>query len=374
MVRAPPAKVTMARYEIRALLQGDEAELHRVAKHLNSVNLPNDRARIEEIVDLSYRSFAGLVKTKSECEYVFVLVDRDKDMIIGTSMILAQLGRRGAPYIYFDVIDEEKYSATIDKHFHHTILRIGYSYDGPTEIGGLVMDPAYRGDRLGTVISYVRFLYLGAHRDRFKDEVVAELLPPLEADGTSHLWEALGRKFTDMSYAEADLLSKKNKEFIKGLFPEGVVYASVLTKEAQSVIGKVGAQTKGVEKLLRRIGFRYAHRVDPFDGGPHFSATMDEIEPVRETQRTSTWIPLDKDQVLRKALVAVEMALPPFFRAVPASVSIPLDRDSPIQIDRDAIDHLGLREGREIIVTPYTDDPRRIPPPTTSNRGFLSRG
>ena len=34
------------------------------------------------------------------------------------------------------------------------------------------------------------------------------------------------------------------------------------------MIGEVGAQTRGVEKLLRRIGFRYAERVDPFDGGP----------------------------------------------------------------------------------------------------------
>lgn len=364
----------MARYEIRALLQGDEDELHRVAKHLNSVNLPNDRARIEEIVDLSYRSFAGLVKAKSEREYVFVLIDRDKDVIIGTSMILAQLGRRGAPYIYFDVIDEEKYSATIDKHFHHTILRIGYSYDGPTEIGGLVMDPSYRGDRLGTLISYVRFLYLGAHRELFKDEVVAELLPPLEADGTSHLWEALGRKFTDMSYAEADLLSKKNKEFIKGLFPEGVIYATLLAKDAQAVIGKVGSQTKGVEKLLRRIGFRYAHRVDPFDGGPHFAAQMDEIEPVQETKRTSNWAPLEEETMVRKALVAIEMDVPPFFRAVPATVRIPHDRDAPVEISRDAIEHLGLREGREIIVTPYTDDPRRAPPPATSSRGFSARG
>jgi arginine N-succinyltransferase len=366
----------MARYEIRALLQGDEAELHRVAKHLNSVNLPNDRTRIEEIVDLSYRSFAGLVKAKAEREYVFVLVDRDKDVIIGTSMIISQLGRRGAPYIYFDVIDEEKYSATIDKHFHHTILRIGYSYDGPTEIGGLVMDPAYRSspERLGTLISYVRFLYLGAHRDLFKDEVVAELLPPLEADGTSHLWEALGRKFTDMSYAEADLLSKKNKEFIKGLFPEGVIYASLLAKEAQAVIGKVGSSTKGVEKLLRRIGFRYAHRVDPFDGGPHFASAIDEILPVVETRRTMRWSALPNGNGTRKGLVAVEMDVPPFFRAVPASVFVPDDRDQHVEIAQDAIDHLGLREGREIIVCPYTDDPRRPPPPTTSSRGYMARG
>lgn len=362
----------MARYEIRALSQGDEAELHRVAKYLNSVNLPNDRGRIDEIVDLSYRSFAGLVKQKTEREYVFVLMDREANKVIGTSMIIAQLGRRGAPYIYFDVIDEEKYSATIDKHFHHTILKIGYSYSGPTEIGGLVMDPEYRSskDRLGSVISYIRFLYMGAHRDLFKDEVVAELLPPLEADGTSHLWEALGRKFVEMSYAEADLLSKKNKEFIKGLFPEGVIYATLLSKEAQAAIGKVGAQTKGVEKLLRRIGFRYAHRVDPFDGGPHFAAAMDEILPVSETLRTTRWIPLREGEGTRKGLVAIEMPDAPFFRAVPGDIFLPYDADEPIEIPADTVQHLGLTQGQEIIVCPYTDDPRRIPAPGASNRGL----
>ena len=61
-----------------------------------------------------------------------------------------------------------------------------------------------------------------------------------------------------MRYAEADRLSKKNKEFIKALFPEGVDLRVVLPPEAQEVIGKVGAQTRGVEKMLRRIGFRYA--------------------------------------------------------------------------------------------------------------------
>ncbi|MFO0552085.1 MAG: arginine N-succinyltransferase [Polyangiaceae bacterium] len=357
----------MARFEIRALLPGDEDQLHRVARHLNSVNLPNDRKRIEEIVEHSLKSFAGLVP-RPEREFVFVMLDGER--IVGTSMILAQLGRRGAPYIYLDVIDEEKYSATIDRHFHHTLLRIGYSYDGPTEIGGLVMDPAYRSapERLGTLISYVRFLFIGIHLDLFKDEVVAELLPPLEPDGTSHLWEALGRKFTHMSYAEADLLSKKNKEFIKGLFPEGVIFATVLPKEAQDVIGKVGAQTKGVEKLLRRIGFRYAHRVDPFDGGPHFSAQVDEIVPVNDTVKTRDWARLDPQEhahtpvatpgrksargVKRRGLVAVEFEVPPFFRATPAEILTPESGEGTTLISDDAIEHLELRPGREIAVLP----------------------
>ncbi|MEZ4297594.1 MAG: arginine N-succinyltransferase, partial [Polyangiaceae bacterium] len=220
----------MVAYEIRAVLPGDEEQLLEVARHLNSVNLPHDAGVIGEIVEMSHKSFTGEIQNPRMRQYVFALVDREKGCIVGTSMILAQLGRPGAPYVYFDVFDEEKYSATINKHFRHTVLKIGYSYNGPTEIGGLVLNPSYRraGDRLGTMISYVRFMYLAVHAEQFQQTVVAELMPPLEPDGTSHLWEALGRRFTDMSYAEADLLSKKNKEFIKSLFPDGGIYATVL--------------------------------------------------------------------------------------------------------------------------------------------------
>lgn len=345
----------MISFEIRAALHGDEDQLLRVARHLNSVNLPDDRASIHEIVELSSRSFAGQVPNPRHCQYVFVLVDRtqgERGAIIGTSMIIAQLGQRGAPYIYFDVLDEEKYSATIDKHFHHTVLKIGYSYNGPTEIGGLVIAPDYRkaSDRLGTSISYVRFLYLAAHRDLFQEEVLAELMPPLEPDGTSHLWEALGRRFTGMSYAEADLLSKKNKEFIKSLFPEGTIYASLFSEEARRVIGKTGAQTRGVEKLLRRIGFRYADRVDPFDGGPHFTARMEEITLVEETRRTRADRPMTPAPSDRKALCAVEFPRPPYFRAVMTSIRDEGSRG--VAVDNEAWEHLELHHSSPIIVLP----------------------
>jgi arginine N-succinyltransferase len=342
----------MIGYEIRAALPGDEEQLLRVARHLDSVNLPDDKDAIHEIVDHSYRSFTGQITDPRLRQYVFVLLDRTKELIVGTSMIFAQLGRRGIPYIFFDVLDEEKYSATIDKHFRHTVLRIGYSYHGPTEIGGLVLMPEYRlaADRLGTMISYVRFLYLAAHANLFQDEVLAELLPPLEPDGTSHLWEAVGRHFTGMSYAEADKLSKKNKEFIKALFPEGVIYASVLPPDAQAVIGKTGAQTRGVEKLLRRIGFRYAHRVDPFDGGPHFTARMDEITLVADTRKTRADRPMTPAAGDKKALIAIESPEAPFFRAVMAEVRDEGSRG--VAVANDAWECLTLRHSSPLIVLP----------------------
>ncbi len=271
---------------LREVTAADLDGLHRVAAHLNSVNLPNDRAVLDGLITHSLDSFSGLV-LPLEREYLFVLIDVEKQELIGTSMIHAQHGTRRAPHIFFDVLEDERYSETLDVHKSHRLLRIGYNYSGPTEIGGLVLMPAYRRHAvaLGKWLSYVRFLYIALHRADFRDEVISELMPPLEADGTSIVWESIGRHFTGMSYQEADRLSQTNKEFIRALFPQEPIYLSLFPKEVQAVIGQVGPQTKGVEAMLRRIGFRYAERIDPFDGGPHFIARTDEISLVRQARR-----------------------------------------------------------------------------------------
>jgi arginine N-succinyltransferase len=341
----------MPSFEIRAALPPDEDQLLDVARHLNTVNLPHDRGAIHELLRVSEGSFTGAIALNRR-EYVFVLRDLVEDRVIGTSMIISQLGRRDAPYIFFDVIEEEKYSATLDKHFHHVLLRTGYSYNGPTEIGGLILRPDYRKvpERLGQFLSYVRFLYIAAHRPLFRDEILAELLPPLESDGTSHLWEALGRHFTGLSYAEADVLSKRNKEFIRQLFPESVIYSSLLSPPAREVIGKVGAQTRGVEKMLRRIGFRYAHRVDPFDGGPHFTAMTDEISLIQRTRRTTGLGLVDDADLHHKGVVAVEYPGPPFFRAVLGGLSHPADQGA--IVGQQAADFLAITPDREVLTLP----------------------
>jgi arginine N-succinyltransferase len=338
------------RYEIRAALPGDESELSRLAKHLNSVNLPDDAAYVKKLLSVSQASFTGTIEPSLR-RYVFALWDLEKGCAVGTSSLIAQLGRRDAPYIYFSVFSEEKYSRTLDRHFYHTLLRLCFSYDGPTEIGGLVVAPSYRGDpaRLGLTISAVRFLFLAAHRDLFRDELLAELLPPLEPDGTSHLWEALGRHFTGQSYLEADLLSSENKDFIRDLFPTDVIYVNLLDPQAQAVIGKVGSQTQGVERLLKRLGFKYASRVDPFDGGPHFTARTEEVTFVQNTRRAPlTTQPLSAlDQ---RGLVAREYAEPPYFRAVPTEFA--LMPDGAVVISEATADHLEIEPGAELVCLP----------------------
>jgi arginine N-succinyltransferase len=334
----------MSRYEIRGAVPADEDALLALARELNTVNLPNDRPHIQRLLADNQRSFSGEMAPKLR-KFVFILWDRETGRAAGTSMIVAQLGRRGAPYIYFDVQKEEKYAASVDKHFHHDLLRIGFSYDGPTEIGGLVVAPAYRKvpERLGLLISYVRFLFIAIRRKMFRDELLAELLPPLEPDGTSHLWESIGRRFTDMSYAEADLLSSENKDFIRDLFPRDPIYVTLLSAEARALVGQVGAQTKGVEKMLRRIGFKYVNRVDPFDGGPHFTAPTDEVTLVRATRTLSIGEPLADDARAPRCLVARSTDAPPFFHAIPARAAF--EDGDVVRLTKESVDLLGLKLG-----------------------------
>jgi arginine N-succinyltransferase len=321
---APGAPGGSPPFVLRDVAAGDLDDLQAAAIHLDSVNLPNDRDALARIIERSELSFAGRLPKADRC-FVFVARDEAAGKVVGTSMIFAQHGSRRAPHVFFDVIEEERYSETLDRHFAHRLLRIGYNYKGLTEIGGLVLLPEARGhaQQLGRLLVLVRFLYMSLHRATFCEEVVSELMPPLEPDGTSLLWESLGRKFTGLTYQEADALSRQNKEFIRALFPQDPLYATLLPQNVQDLIGQVGPETKGVERMLRRLGFEYASRIDPFDGGPHFHARTDEIAPVRDARRARAAVTAAGTTVpTTPLLVARQGGGAPFFLAARADGAV----------------------------------------------------
>jgi arginine N-succinyltransferase len=272
---------------LRDAQKSDLASLARLAKELNSVNLPYDERALARIVDRSVRSFSGRIRDPLERHYVFVAEDVRTGRIVGTSMVIAKHGTRESPCTFFDVSEREHYSSTLDRHFRHPVLSIGYHFDGPTEIGGLVVRPDERGseDRPGKQLAYVRFLYMAAFPERFRETVLAELMPPLTRDGRSEFWEAFGKRFTALDYQTADKKSRENKEFIQQLFPPVDVYATLFPDRVRRVLGKVGPATEPVRHLLEKIGFRYVNRIDPFDGGPHFEAKLAEVTLVRAYRR-----------------------------------------------------------------------------------------
>ena len=252
---------------------------------LNTINLPAQKSELEQVIALSERSFSLEETNAAERCFLFVLVNAEK-RVIGASQIRAQHGTLNAPHTYFQINTDERYSPTLKKYFQHQTLRLVQNFCGPTEIGSLVLAKNYRSHEaaLGRQISFVRFLFIAMNKNFFRDHVLAELMPPLGPHFESALWNAIGYKFTGLDYATADMLSRKNKEFIKSLFPAGDIYLNLLPTPAQEVIGQIGPDSLGAARLLSSIGFRYSLRVDPFDGGPHFEVPTEHISIIKNAR------------------------------------------------------------------------------------------
>lgn len=268
---------------LRSVTIDDIDALYELSKLVSFINLPPDKKIIEEKVKISAQCFTNPGKDLKKNYYFFVLEDVSKSKLVGVSMIHAQHGTEEEPHFFLKVEQEHKYSETIQTGFVHGTLKLGQETNGPSEIGGLVLHPDYRGKpgKLGKQLSFVRFLYIGMNKGEFKEVIHSELMPPLDQDGNSPLWEAIGRKFMNMDYQVADKLSLSNKEFITNLFPSETIYVPLLPVMARNAIGKVGDDTQPVKKMLEGIGFKYMNEIDPFDGGPHYRCKVEDIEPIK---------------------------------------------------------------------------------------------
>ena len=271
---------------VRSVRHEDLAQLTDLAKQFNLLNLPGDRKVLADKIARSESSFAGeLPKDKSE--YIFVIEDVEEKLVVGSSLIIAKHGNDEVPHCYFKILKRDHFSQDLGLGFIHQVLRFQLDTDGPTEIGGLLVDRSYRRrpERLGKQISLSRFVYMALNPERFEERVLCELTPPLTEEGRSEFWEALGRRFTGLPYQEADMLSQTNKEFIESLFPEEDIYTNLLDAKARLVMGRVGEATKPAQHLLESIGFTYLDEVDPFDGGPHYGSKTKEILPIKQGQK-----------------------------------------------------------------------------------------
>jgi arginine N-succinyltransferase len=267
-------------------------------------------------------------------------------------MILAKHGVPGNPYYWFELSTEERRSDELGKRFTHTKLRLRSTEDGPTEIGGLILEPAYRRhpEKCGKALSVVRFAYMSIHPDRFQRQVIAEMLSPFEASGENLLWEAFGAHFTGMPYREADHLSARNKQFIADLFPQDPVYATLFPERVQAAIGQANDTAKAAVRILEKVGFHYLNHVDPFDGGPYYGAARDAISSV--AQRRELVLPGNEpeeaDSVAGAPLALVSAEGPKGFRAT----VLALDDDDAPRVAKAYREVLGVTAGDRVNVTP----------------------
>ena len=309
---------------IREARAGDHRELLDLARELDSVNLPTDSRAMREAIMTSVQAFRGRIRDRSRAVYIFCAQERSTRRLAAASMIIGKHGTPAAPHYYLEMDSDERYSHTLRKSFRHPYLRLRYSMDGPTEIGGLIVTASMRGhaERIGKQISWVRFLYIGIHRKRFEERVLAEMLAPMLPEHGNTFWDHYGRSVTGLSFREADILSARDKEFIRALFPDTPLYIFLLPEEVRASLGAAGENTRGAVRLLEQAGMKFLKQIDPFDGGPYYGAAINQLLPVQQVgvyaldagepalERTRQYLLAHEHHGFRAVRADVEMAEP----------------------------------------------------------------
>ena len=167
------------------------------------------------------------------------------------------------------------------------VLHLSEVHDGPTEIGSLFLSPDYWGSGHGRLLSLSRFLFMADFKERFENEVIAEMRGVVDDQGKSPLWSALGAHFFQIDFPKAKTMSSKSKKFIADLMPKHPIYIPLLPQKAQEVIGEVHDNTRPALAVLEKEGFEFQNCVDIFDGGPTVHCEVNDIRTVRESRSGS---------------------------------------------------------------------------------------
>ncbi len=368
-------------YLIRRAKLTDTPTLHKLAKMVHFINLPPDKdiiqakivhsrntflkaAGVEEGYDpeivpeevsravKSNKSLGGLGATTHESDlFMFVLEDTESGQPLGSSQVLAKMGGKGSPNVSFKLSQKHFFSKSLQTGTSHMVAELYLDESSPTEIGGLILQPSFRGHKkkLGLFLSMVRFHMIGLHRSLFADRVLAEMMAPITSEGDSLLWDYLGRRFVPLSYDEADRFCQYSREFITSLLPKEPIYLSLLPPNARAVVGEVHSETKSARKMLERLGFEYRNFVDPFDGGPHLDALTDSILPVAHTSRRTATAAVPASRCTEMCIVSRSDS-DGEFRAIHEKVCL-IDEDS-IGLTSEFMKALEIEKGDTVGVTP----------------------
>ncbi len=382
-------------YFIRRAKADDADTLLKLARMVHFVNLPPDKEIIGQKIVHSRNSFARAADRRAPVEpepvaaamhaiktpeksltglgrstiksdlFMFVLEDAESGGVLGTSQVIAKMGGPGNPNVSLKLDQRHFFSKSLQTGTTHTVARLHLDDSSPSELGGLILQPSYRRHKLklGRFISLVRFHFIGLHRRLFSEQLLAEMMAAITADGQNLLWDYLGRRFVPLSYDEADRFCQYSREFILSLLPKEDIYLSLLPPQARALIGEVGPETVPARKMLESLGFGFHGFIDPFDGGPHLTAKTEEVPIIKQTERRELGTSITKAELdaagdaARLVIVSYLQSDGDFFAVHERAL---IDAEGRVHLNGDIAHLLHADPGSTVGVTP-TDDRGPLP-------------
>jgi len=235
--------------------------------------LPKTREKIAQAVERSIASFSAQVDIPSEESYLFVLESLDERKICGTAAIFASAGSNGT---YFSFRNDVIQQVSRDLNISHSVhaLTLCSELTAYSQLSSFYVDDQLHQRPEAALLSRSRLLYALQAPQRFGDRFFVPLAGVTDDKGGSPFWDALGRKFFQMDFLDAErtIGGARNRTLIVELMPHYPVYVPLLPGDAQAVMGQIHPSGELAFNLLTAEGFEADEYIDIFDGGPILQA------------------------------------------------------------------------------------------------------
>lgn len=310
--------------------------------------LPRTRKTIERAVERSIASFAAQPDMPSEESYFFVLESTVDKSIAGTAAISATAGSSGTFFAFRnDVLSQVSRDLNISHNVH--ALTLCSDLTSYSQLSSFYMPERHSAGPEAALLSRTRLLFAAVAPQRFSDRFFASMSGITDIDGRSPFWEALGRKFFQMDFLEAERMIEgaRNRTLIVELMPHYPVYVPLLPGDAQAAMGQVHAEGELPFRILSDEGFEPDEYIDIFDGGPILQAHRNALHSFSQSMARSVAAgPVNDDA--QKASYLVATAREDKFRSMLAECAVP-DLSDRIVLSADVMRGLDVTAGDSVL-------------------------
>lgn len=277
-----PATDAPGRYLLRPARADDLGALERLAA-ASAIGITSLRTELAGQLERSAQSFASAADDASgEEHYLFVLEDLAAGgRLIGTAGIAASAGFNDRFYSYRNEFIVQASAALGARNRIHT-LHLCHDLTGVTLLTGFHIDAAYADTLAPQLLSRGRLMFIAGSPQRFAPRIAAE--NPGLADDAGHcpFWDAVGRRFFDMDYPQAERRSggRSPKAWIAELMPQSPLYVPLLPEQAQWALGQLHPVGELPFQILMDEGFDGDTYLNIFDGGPTAEGRVQMLKTV----------------------------------------------------------------------------------------------
>ena len=271
---------------LRPVEQTDLPQLQQLARDslVGVTSLPDDSERLRAKIAGSCASFASAAEANGPENYFFVLEDLDRQRLVGCSEILATAGFDEP---FYSLRNRHFTSASRELNIEHGVPALSLCHDlnDHTLLRGFHIDANLVRTPFSELLSRARLLFIAAHAPRFAEAVITEIVGYSDEAGNSPFWDALGKHFFDLPYAEAErLCGLQSRTFLAELMPQYPIYVPMLPQAAQDCIGRIHPDGQEAFDILEREGFETNSYIDLFDAGPTLYARTSNIRSIARSQ------------------------------------------------------------------------------------------